>query len=96
MQVETEAYHYTKDKHGRRTGNTVCVLLREGRIFFGEAICSSEDQFARYKGREVAKRKAQDSYARWLQKALEREKSDSIVTKLVNVVDNCFNAPSKL
>lgn len=95
--IESEAYHYTKNKNGKRTGNTVCVLVKEGRIFFGEAICSPEDQFSRAKGREVAKKKAYFSYARWIAKATEKElNKPGLFDSFVNKVTDCFFASSKL
>lgn len=45
---------YPKGTDGHPTGNTICVLLREGKMYHGEAICSDDDQFDKKIGREIA------------------------------------------
>lgn len=92
--IETEAYHYTKDKNGKKTGNTICVLIRENRIFFGEAICAKEDQFSKSVGRNTAKKKAYESYVRWIEarELHEKRTQKTLIEKAVE----CFYAISKL
>lgn len=53
---------YPRNKEGKRTGHTICVLLKEGKIFHGTALCSKEDQFAFSKGRELAMERALAAY----------------------------------
>lgn len=49
---------YPRDKSGKRTGHTICVLIRDGKIFHGTALCSGTDQFARKTGRILATERA--------------------------------------
>jgi hypothetical protein len=62
------AYHYPKNKDGTKTGHTLCILVREDRIFVGESRCGGTDQFSRSTGRSIAKGRAEKSYARYLAK----------------------------
>lgn len=66
--IETEAYHYPKDNKGKRTGSTICILIRDGHIFCGEAVCSPEDTFSRKVGRQIAKSRAETYHQRYLAK----------------------------
>jgi len=68
FEQETEAYHYPKQINGKRTGNTICVLIVDGRIFVGEAVCSHKDQFSKKIGRTIAKGRAMESVQRFLEK----------------------------
>lgn len=45
---------YPRDKNGLRTGQTIAVLVHEGRMFHGIATCSKEDTFSKATGRELA------------------------------------------
>lgn len=45
---------YPKDKQGNYTGHVICVLLRNGRMYEGTALCSNEDQFIKNEGRILA------------------------------------------
>ena len=56
-------YIYVRDKNGNRiTGHTICVLVREGKIFHGTALCSEKDQFCYDTGRKLALEKALKTY----------------------------------
>lgn len=68
FEQENEAYHYPKNINGSKTGSTLCVLVRDGRIFIGEAILSENDQFSKKTGRKIAKGRAEKSYERYLAK----------------------------
>jgi len=57
---------YPKDKNGKRTGHTVAVVLREGMMFYGEALCSEADQFCKKSGRDLALARAEERYQRYL------------------------------
>lgn len=45
---------YPKTKTGKNTGHTICVLLSEGKMYHGVAVCSETDQFTKAIGREIA------------------------------------------
>jgi hypothetical protein len=49
---------YPKGTDGHPTGNAICVLLRDGKMYHGEAVCSDEDQFDKKIGREIAYQRA--------------------------------------
>lgn len=56
---------YPRNKDGKRTGQTICVLLHDGRIFHGISTCSKDDQFSRETGRDLAVKRAQDCVKRF-------------------------------
>lgn len=72
---ETEAYHYPKNSKGQKTGHTICILVVDGRLFVGEALCSSEDVFSKKVGRKIAKGRALKSVERYL----KRKQQDSVL-----------------
>jgi len=45
---------YPQDKNGKHLGVTICVVLRDGRMYHGEALCSENDQFNKKVGRELS------------------------------------------
>ena len=59
-------YIYPVSKKNERTGHTICVLVRDGKIFHGITLCSKKDQFSYVKGRELAKKRAIEAYNRHL------------------------------
>lgn len=61
-------YIYPTDKNGNRTGHTICVLLKDGKIFHGTTLCSPEDQFEYKVGREKSKARAEEAYARHIER----------------------------
>lgn len=83
---ETEAYHYPKDNKGKRTGNTLCILVRDGYIFVGEAACSPEDEFSRKVGRKIAKGRAEQRHKNFLSKVKARR--DKEMKELLNDLEN--------
>lgn len=72
MNRQDHFFIYPKDKKGKRLGNTICVILRDGSMFQGEAICSPEDQFNRKTGRMLSFQRALDEYTRYLQKVINK------------------------
>lgn len=57
---------YVRDKNGVRiTGHTICVMVRDGKIFHGTSLCSKKDNFNYETGRELALKKALESYRRY-------------------------------
>lgn len=58
-------YFYPRDEHGKRTGHTIAIVLKEGLMFYGEALCSKADQFCKKTGRELAKQRAEEKYLRY-------------------------------
>jgi hypothetical protein len=59
---------YLYDKRGNRTGHTVCLLLRDGKMFHGESLCADTDQFNKKVGRTIALNRALDAYQTYLEK----------------------------
>jgi hypothetical protein len=55
---------YPRNKDGKRTGHTICVLLKDGKMFHGTALCSADDQFSRAEGRELAELRALEAYVK--------------------------------
>ncbi len=53
---------YPRNKQGKRTGHTICVLTKDGMIFHGTALCSDGDQFEFKKGRELSMERALQAY----------------------------------
>jgi len=66
MNRHNAIFIYPQDKHGNRIGNTIAVVLRDGMMFFGEAVCSENDQFCKATGRELALQRAEERYKRYL------------------------------
>ncbi len=58
-------YIYPKDKHGRKTGHTIAVLIKDGKIFHGMSLCSAEDQFEYSKGRKLSLVRAEEAFERF-------------------------------
>ena len=65
---------YVRDSEGNFTGNTICVMVRENKVFHGEARCSKQDQFSKKEGRLLAYERALDSYFRYLERLKKNEK----------------------
>lgn len=64
---------YPRNKEGKRTGQTLCVVLHDGRIFHGLSTCSQADQFNKNTGRELALNRAKQCVERYeRRKALEK------------------------
>ncbi len=61
-------YIYTRDKHGKLTGHTICVMMIDGKIFHGTAVCSEDDHFEYKKGRETSLARCQAAYQRYLER----------------------------
>jgi len=63
---------YPEDKHGNKTGHTICVLSildpldNSLRTFYGTSLCSPNDQFEYSVGRELSHNRAIESYERFL------------------------------
>lgn len=70
MNRHNAIYIYPRDMHGNRIGNTIAVIIRDGMMFFGEAVCSENDQFSKKVGREVATKRAEERYQRYLKRLL--------------------------
>ena len=66
MNRKEHYFIYPRDMHGKRTGHTICVVLREGMMFHGETLCGPRDQFSKKEGRLIAFGRAQDAYQRYL------------------------------
>lgn len=58
-------YVYIKDKNGKRTGQTLCLMAHDGKVFHGMSTCSKEDQFNKDTGRKIALIRAQGSVQRY-------------------------------
>lgn len=62
---------YTKDKHNKRTGHTICILMGldkagQSRAYYGMSLCSEQDQFSYKVGRELALQRALEAEAKKL------------------------------
>lgn len=57
---------YPRDKNNKRTGHCIAIILREGSMFEGTALCSSTDQFSKKEGRLIAFQRAEEAYMRYL------------------------------
>lgn len=57
---------YPRNKNGKRTGHCICVLLRENKMFHGEALCSENDQFSKKQGRLLSFERAEAAYMRYV------------------------------
>lgn len=55
-------YHYPKDKNGKYTKHTICMLVKDGSIYHGESLCSEKDQFVKSIGRKLAHKRALEAY----------------------------------
>lgn len=64
-------YIYPTDKNGNKTGHTICVLMKDGKIFHGTSLCSPNDQFQYARGREIAMERALSAYERHLERTSE-------------------------
>jgi hypothetical protein len=53
-QEERIMYIYPKDHKGNRTGTTICVIARDGKIYYGEALTHPKDQFNKRDGRLIS------------------------------------------
>jgi hypothetical protein len=51
---EKVMYIYPKDKFGKPSGHTICVIVKNDRIYTGEALCHSNDQFNKKEGRRLS------------------------------------------
>jgi len=65
---------YPRNKNGQRTGHTICVLIRGGKVFHGTSLCSQHDQFELKKGRELSKQRAEEAFERHI----ERNRSGAV------------------
>lgn len=72
--LNNHCWHYVKDSKGKRTGSTVCILVRGGRIFIGEAVLAPGDQFCKRTGRLLSFDRANESYQAWIKKQSEKVK----------------------
>lgn len=52
---DSHYFIYPRDKEGKVTGQTICVMLHDGKIFHGMSTCSKEDQYCKKTGRELAR-----------------------------------------
>lgn len=66
MNRKDHYFIYPKDHKGLRTGTTLCVILRDGLIFHGEATLSPNDQFCRKTGRLLSFDRAAQQYQRYI------------------------------
>lgn len=59
---EDHFFIYPKDPKGKRTGHCICVVLRDGSMYEGTALCSVNDNFSRKEGRKLAFQRAIAAY----------------------------------
>ena len=66
MNRKDHYFIYPRDKNGKRTGHTICIVLRDGCMFHGETLCGEKDQFSKKQGRLISFDRAQQAYMRYL------------------------------
>ena len=70
MEVDKKYFFiYPKDKNGKRTGHTLCILMGVDknnipRAYYGIALCSEKDQFSYVEGRSRALARAEEAYSK--------------------------------
>ena len=57
---------WPKDKNGKSTRYCICVILRDGEMYQGTALCSEEDQFSKAEGRSISLARALAAYEKCL------------------------------
>lgn len=62
MNRKDHYFVYIYDKNGKRTGHTICLLLRDGKMFHGESLCANTDQFNKKIGRQIAFNRAMEAF----------------------------------
>lgn len=67
----TYYFIYPRDKTGKRTGQTIAVLVDNGRIFHGISTCSTEDTFCKATGRSLALERAQEALDKHILRGLK-------------------------
>jgi hypothetical protein len=99
MNRQEEFYYiHPKDKDGKYYGITICVLVRDGVIFHGQATCSKEEQFNKKIGRELSHQRAEDAYQKnktWvtylsndgLTKKSKSNKSEKLIKKINKLLE---------
>ncbi len=60
---------YPVDEKKKKTGHTICVILRDGMIFHGISLCSKKDNFSKKEGRLLAFDRAMKEYTEYLMKS---------------------------
>lgn len=69
---------YPRDKRGKLTGHYICVMVHEGKIFHGMALCSVNDSFNKETGRKLAHERALKSIEK------HKTKKEGLLSKLMN------------
>lgn len=54
MVYDSVSYQYPVDKNGRKTGHTICIVVKYNKAFVGTSLCSEKDQFCYAIGRHEA------------------------------------------
>jgi hypothetical protein len=62
MKRDQELVIYPQDKNGHRTGTTIVIVLRDGDMYWGDAILNPTDQFCKKTGRDLARARAEKRY----------------------------------
>lgn len=57
---------YPLNEFKKRSGHTICIILRDGMMFHGEALCGPSDQFSKKEGRLLSFERALAAYMRYL------------------------------
>ena len=69
---------YPEDKNGQRTGHTICVVVKDGKIFHGMSLCSPDDQFEYAKGRELSLERANEAHVRFEARQAQRKADQEV------------------
>ena len=76
---------YPKTKDKKHTGHTLCILLKEGKMYHGESLCSANDCFSKAIGRQISYERAMYEYERNKQ---ERDRT-AVKTEHSTWVEEC-------
>lgn len=73
MKQQTTFYFYPRSKKGIVVGDSIAVIIHDGRPFVGYARLSSDDQFNRKVGRKIALDRANKQLERYKTTKSNRE-----------------------
>ena len=59
-------FYYPKDKNNKALGQTVAIIIEDGKPFIGVANTSKEDRFVKKIGRQIALDRAKEQYNSYL------------------------------
>jgi len=73
---------YPRDKNGKLTGHSICVMMHDGKVFHGTSLCSPKDNFNKTTGRDLAYKRAVSSIERHESRAAK----EPLLTRMVKML----------